>query len=100
MIAEQAADGSLGAVTGFSLTVSPTSPHRLKVWISSQRERTVKRILVALDKSELSEVVFEEGVTLADAMGAQVLLLNVTSLFEGMSLGGDMPNLSLVLEHS
>ncbi|MEO0355130.1 MAG: universal stress protein, partial [Cyanobacteria bacterium P01_A01_bin.3] len=60
----------------------------------------MKRILVALDKSELSEVVFEEGVALAEAMGAQVLLLNVTSLFEGMSLGGDMPNLSLVLERS
>ncbi len=60
----------------------------------------MKRILVALDKSELSEVVFEEGVALAEATGAQVLLLNVTSLFEGMSLGGDMPNLSLVLERS
>lgn len=60
----------------------------------------MKRILVALDKTELSEVVFEEGVELAEAMGAQVLLLNVTSLFEGMSLGGDMPNLSLVLERS
>ena len=60
----------------------------------------MKRILVALDKSELSEVVFEEGVALAEAMGAQVLLLNVTSLFEGMSLGGDMQNLSLILERS
>ncbi|MGK7912311.1 MAG: universal stress protein [Synechococcus sp.] len=60
----------------------------------------MKRILIALDKSELSEVVFEEGVALAEAMDAQVMLLNVTSLFEGMSLGGDMPNLSLIMERS
>ena len=58
----------------------------------------MKRILIALDKSELSEVVFEEGVALAEAMGAQMLLLNVTSLFEGMALGTDMQDLALFMK--
>ncbi|MGK7907886.1 MAG: universal stress protein [Synechococcus sp.] len=60
----------------------------------------MKRILIALDKSEFSEVVFEQGVALAEAMGAQTLLLNVTSLFEGMALGTDMQDLSLFLRET
>ena len=60
----------------------------------------MQRILIALDKSELSEVVFEQGVALAEAMGAQMLLLNVTSLFEGMAVGTDMQDLALFMKET
>jgi nucleotide-binding universal stress UspA family protein len=47
------------------------------------------RILVALDKSQMSQYVFDEAVYLAQATGAEMLLLSVLSAFEqpGLALG-------------
>lgn len=46
---------------------------------------TIKKILVALDHSEISNLVFEEALTLAKALSAQLLLVHVVSAEESIS---------------
>jgi nucleotide-binding universal stress UspA family protein len=53
----------------------------LKVFMSS----TIEKILVALDHSESSNLVFDEALTLAKALNAQMMLVHVISAEESIS---------------
>lgn len=46
---------------------------------------TIKKILVALDHSEISDVVFEKAVTPAKSLNAQLMLVHVVSAEESIS---------------
>lgn len=46
---------------------------------------TIQKILVALDHSEISELVFEEVLTLASALNAKLMLVHVVSAEESIS---------------
>lgn len=45
-----------------------------------------KKILIAIDNSEMSQLVLQEAESLATAMGANLMLLNVQSAFDERSL--------------
>lgn len=60
----------------------------------------MRKILVALDKSEMSEQVFEQAVALAGAIAAKLLLLHVTALFEGMTLSGNGEDLEAYMKQT
>ncbi|WP_026101006.1 universal stress protein [Synechococcus sp. PCC 7336] len=60
----------------------------------------MRKILVALDRSEMSEQVFDRAVTLAGATGAKLLFLHVTALFEGMTLSGAGEDLEAYMQQT